>query len=261
MLLDLSRPVAFIDLETTGVNVASDRIIEIAILKVSPDGNQSMRTHRVNPQMPIHPSSTQIHGITDADVASEPTFNELAPGIFKFIFDCDLAGYNSNRFDIPMLVEEFLRAGIDFDIRDRKFIDVQNIFHKMEQRTLKAAYQFYCEKELHNAHCAEDDIRATYEILEAQLSRYPNLEKNVGFLESFSQYHRNVDCMGRVVWNDDDQEIFNFGKFKGQIVEQVFEQEPGYYGWLMNGDFPLYTKKILKEIMDRVKEKRKAERA
>ena len=254
--LILERPLAFIDLETTGVNVGSDRIVEIAILKVSPGGSQTMRQHRVNPEMPISEESVSIHGISNEDVASEPTFTDLAPGLFKFLFDCDLAGYNSNKFDIPMLVEEFFRAGIDFDFQERRFIDVQNIFHKMEQRTLQAAYRFYCDKEIENAHSAEADIRATYEILESQLSRYDNLEGDVNFLESFSRFHHAADIMGRVVFDDQERIVFNFGKFKGVPVIEVFQKEPGYYGWLMNGDFPLSTKKIFRQVMDELKVQR-----
>ena len=254
--LKLERPLAFIDLETTGVNVGSDRIVEIAILKVNPDGSKTTRTHRVNPEMPISEESTSIHGISNEDVATEPTFTDLAPSLFKFLFDCDLAGYNSNKFDIPMLVEEFFRAGIEFDFQERKLVDVQNIFHKMEQRTLKAAYQFYCKKDLENAHSAEADITATYEVLEAQLEKYENLQGDVPFLEEFSKFHNSADIMGRIVFNEEGQECINFGKFKGKPVEEVFTKEPGYYGWLMNGDFPLSTKKVFENIMNRLREKR-----
>jgi len=256
MRLTITRPLAFIDLETTGTNVGSDRIVEIAILKLNPDGSKNVRTHRVNPEIPISEESIGIHGITNEAVADEPTFAELAPSLFKFLFNCDLAGYNSNKFDIPMLVEEFFRVGIDFDFHDRKLIDVQNIFHKMEQRTLKAAFQFYCNKELENAHSAEADITATYEILEAQLERYPDLQGNVEFLEEFSRFHNAADIMGRIVYNEERIEIFNFGKYKGITVIEVFTREPGYYGWLMNGDFPRSTKKVFETIMNRLKEER-----
>lgn len=258
--LTLERPLAFIDLETTGINVGSDRIVEIAILKLNPDGSKTTRTHRVNPEMPISEESTSIHGISNEDVATEPTFTELAPSLFKFLFNCDLAGYNSNKFDIPMLVEEFFRAGVEFDFQERKMVDVQNIFHKMEQRTLKAAYKFYCEKDLENAHSAEADIIATYEVLESQLARYPELETDVPWLENFSRYNKTADIMGRIVFNENGEECINFGKFKGQVVEEVFQKEPGYYGWLMNGDFPFSTKKVFQNIMERIREKRQKEK-
>lgn len=251
--LNLTRPLAFIDLETTGVNVGSDRIVEIAILKVDPDGSQTMRTHRVNPEMAISEESVSIHGISNEDVANEPTFKDLAPALFKFLFDCDLAGYNSNKFDVPMLVEEFFRADIDFDFQERRLVDVQNIFHKMEQRTLVAAYKFYCNKEIENAHSAEADIRATYEVLESQLERYDTLEGDVAFLESFSRFNNAADIMGRVVFNEEGRIVFNFGKFKGVPVIEVFQKEAGYYGWLMNGDFPMSTKKIFRQVMDDLK--------
>lgn len=252
--LKLNRPLAFIDLETTGVSVGSDRIVEIAIVKLNPDGSKTTKTHRVNPEMEISAESTSIHGISNEDVANEPTFTDLAPSLFKFLFNCDLAGYNSNKFDVPMLVEEFYRAGIEFDFQDRKMVDVQNIFHKMEQRTLVAAYKFYLDKDLTNAHSALADIEATHEILEAQLERYNEvLQADINFLEEFSQYNKTADIMGRIVFDDQQRECINFGKFKGTPVEEVFKKEPGYYGWLMNGDFPLSTKKVFKDIMDRVK--------
>lgn len=256
MRLKLKRPLAFIDLETTGVSVGADRIVEIAILKINPDGSRSVKTHRVNPEMPISAESTSIHGITNEDVAKEPTFQDLAPSVFKFLFNCDLAGYNSNKFDIPMLVEEFYRVGIDFDFQERRLVDVQNIFHKMEQRTLKAAYQFYCQKDLENAHSAEADIIATFEVFEAQLNRYENLVPEVEFLEEFSRFHNSADIMGRIVYNEQKVEVFNFGKYKNIAVEEVFRKEPGYYGWLMNGDFPKSTKKVFEIIMNRMKSNR-----
>lgn len=254
--LNLERPLAFIDLETTGVNVGSDRIVEIAILKINPDGSRTMRTHRVNPEMPISAESVNIHGISNEDVATEPTFGDLAPSLFKFLFDCDLAGYNSNKFDVPMLVEEFFRVGVEFDFQERKLVDVQNIFHKMEQRTLKAAYRFYCDKSLENAHSAEADITATYEVLEAQLERYEDLQTDVLFLSEFSRFHNAADIMGRIVYNEDGVEVFNFGKNKGVPVEDVFTREPGYYGWLLNGDFPRSTKKVFEDIMQRVRSRK-----
>jgi DNA polymerase III subunit epsilon len=253
MRLKLERPIAFIDLETTGLSVGSDRIVEIAILKINPDGSKTLRQHRVNPEMPISAESTSIHGISNEDVATEPTFGDLGPSLFKFLFNCDLAGYNSNKFDIPMLVEEFFRVGIEFDFQERKMVDVQNVFHKMEQRTLKAAFKFYCNKDLENAHSAAADIEATYDILEAQLDKYAELEPNVDFLSEFSRFNNTADIMGRIVFNDDGIECINFGKHKGKSVVEVFTREPGYYGWLMNGDFPRSTKKVFEGIMNRMK--------
>ena len=252
MNLHLERPIAFFDLETTGTNVATDRIVELAILKLQPGGSKTMKIHRVNPTIPISEESISIHGITDEMVKDEPTFADLAPSLFKFLFDCDLAGYNSNKFDVPLLVEEFLRAGIDFEVRDRKLVDVQNIFHKMEQRTLAAAYKFYCGQSLENAHSAEADITATFEVLESQLDRYEELSNDVGFLHEFSQRNKNADLMGRIIFNDKDEEVFNFGKYRGKSVEEVLSRDPGYYGWMMNGDFPRHTKKVMKEIRQRM---------
>ncbi len=253
MNIKLKRPIAFIDLETTGVNVGKDRIVEISILKVNPDGSKNVKTERVNPEMPIPPESTAIHGISDQDVEDSPTFKELANKLAIFLHDCDLGGYNSNKFDIPLLAEEFLSVGVDFSMKDRKAIDVQNIFHKMEQRTLKAAYKFYCNKELVDAHSAEADISATYEILEAQLEKYDDLSTEVGELAEFSQFHRSADLMGRLVYNEKDEVVFNFGKYKGKSVEQVFKDEPSYYFWMMKGDFPLSTKACIKEIYQKQK--------
>lgn len=246
--LQLHRPIAFFDLETTGVNVGADRIVEISILKILPGGEQQVYTKRINPTIPIPEQSTKIHGITNEDVLNEPTFKEVAHQVYQFIDGCDLAGYNSNKFDVPVLAEEFLRADIDFDVKNRRLVDVQNIFHKMEQRTLSAAYKFYCGKNLENAHSAEADIRATWEILEAQLERYPDLKTDVNFLGDFSTMHRNVDLAGRIVYNDKDVEVFNFGKHNGKSVEEIFTKEPSYYNWMMDGDFPLYTKKVITQI-------------
>ena len=248
MRLNLKNPLLFFDLETTGINIVKDRIIEISYVKVSPNGKEESRTFRVNPGMPIPPESTAIHGITDEDVTDCPTFKEIAKTLAKQIEGCDLAGYNSNRFDIPMLAEEFLRAGVDIDLNRRKFIDVQTIFHKMEQRTLSAAYKFYCDKDLENAHTAEADTRATYEVLQAQLDRYPALKNDVGFLSQFSSYSNNVDFAGRMVYNDKGEEVINFGKYKGRLAAEVLKADPGYYSWIMNGDFPLNTKKMFTEI-------------
>jgi DNA polymerase-3 subunit epsilon len=248
MRLLLKNPLIFFDLETTGINVASDRIVEISWLKIYPDGRESAQTHLVNPTIPIDPRATAIHGISDEDVKDKPSFQEMAKSLANEFEGCDFAGYNSNKFDIPLLAEEFLRAGVDFDIRKRKFIDVQVIFHKMEQRTLTAAYKFYCRKELEDAHSAEADTRATYEILKAQLDRYEILENDVDFLSGFSAQNRSVDLAGRIIYNDKDIEVFNFGKYKGEPVEEVLKKDPGYFGWIMNGDFPLYTKKVLTNI-------------
>lgn len=248
MPLNLTKPLAFIDLETTGLNIASDRIVEISIVKVHPNGNKDIVTRRINPTIPISLESTSIHGISDDDVKNEPTFKQMAKELANFIDGCDLAGYNSNKFDIPMLAEEFLRAEVDFDITKRNLVDVQNIFHKMEQRTLSAAYKFYCDKELVDAHSAEADTIATMEILLAQVEKYDSLENNVAFLSEFSKANNNVDLLGRIVYNKNNIEVFNFGKHKGKAVLEVLEKEPGYYHWMMNGDFPLYTKKVLTQI-------------
>jgi len=246
--LNLKRPLVFIDLETTGINVASDRIVEISSLKISPNGNEQWMTTLVNPGIPIPPKVTAIHGISDADVADAPTFKEIAKNLTSFLEGCDLAGFNAMKFDIPVLAEEFLRANVDFNFTKRKYIDVQVIFHKKEQRTLEAAVKFYCKKELENAHSAKADTEATYEVLKAQLDTYSDLENDVDKLAEFSSFNNNVDFAGRIILDENGVEIFNFGKHKGRSVDQVFREEPSYYSWMMNGDFPLYTKKILTEI-------------
>lgn len=248
MQLNLKNPIVFFDLETTGINIVKDRIVEISFVKVHPNGKEESKTRRINPEMPIPPESTAIHGITDEDVKDCPTFKEIAKSLATQIEGCDLAGYNSNRFDIPLLAEEFLRAGVDIDLNRRKFIDVQTIFHKMEQRTLSAAYKFYCDKSLENAHTAEADTMATYEVLKAQLDRYPELQNDIDFLSKYSSYTNNVDFAGRMVYNDKGEEIINFGKHKGRLVEEVLKTDLGYYEWMMKGDFPLNTKKKLTEI-------------
>lgn len=248
MELQLKRPICFFDLETTGVNVVKDRIVEISILKVYPDGERESRTWLVNPTIPIPKSSSEIHGITDDKVVDKPTFKELAHRVHEMIKDSDLAGYNSNKFDIPLLAEEFLRADVDFEMNKRIAVDVQNIFHRMEQRTLSAAYQFYCGKNLDNAHSAEADVTATYEVLKAQLDKYADLENDMNWLSEFSNRQRVVDFAGFIAYNDKDEEIFTFGKYKNQLVLDVFSKDPGYYGWILNSDFPLYTKKILTAI-------------
>lgn len=248
MELNLKNPVAFLDLETTGINTVSDRIVEISILKITPKQTEETKTWLVNPEMKIPAQAAAIHGITDDKVKDAPTFKELAKTIAKFIEGCDLGGFNSNRFDIPLLAEEFLRAEVDVDMKKRKFIDVQTIFHKMEQRTLTAAYQLYCNKSLENAHSAEADTRATYEVLLAQLEKYDNLKNDVEWLAGFSSFNKNVDFAGRITMNDKNEEVFNFGKHKGKSVAEVFRRDPSYYSWMINNEFPLYTKKILTEI-------------
>lgn len=248
MQLKLNRPIAFFDLETTGVTVGADRIVEIAILKVHPDGKEEIKSYRVNPEMPIPAQVTEIHGISDADVANEPTFKDLAPNLYLFLNNCDLAGFNSNKFDIPMLVEEFYRVGYEFDVMNRKWVDVQNIFHKMEQRTLVAAYKFYCQKELENAHSATADIKATYEVLLAQLERYADLKNDVEFLHEFSRRGNHADLAGRFGYDEQKEVIFNFGKHKGKRVKDVLREEPSYYAWMMKGDFAQTTKSLLKQI-------------
>jgi DNA polymerase III, epsilon subunit and related 3''-5'' exonucleases len=248
MNLNLKNPVVFFDLETTGTNINSDRIVEICYLKVYPNGNEESKTLRINPEMHIPEESSNIHGIYDEDVVNCPTFKEVAKNIARDIEGADLAGFNSNRFDIPVLAEEFLRAGVDIDMSKRKFIDVQVIFHKMEQRTLSAAYKFYCDRNLDDAHTAEADTRATYEVLKAQLDRYPELQNDMAFLADFSTYSKNVDFAGRVVYNDNEVEVFNFGKYKGIPVSDVFKKDPGYYSWMLNSDFTLNTKAVLTKI-------------
>jgi DNA polymerase III, epsilon subunit and related 3''-5'' exonucleases len=253
MKLNLRNPLAFIDLETTGIDLAKDRIVEISVIKIFPDGKEEVKTRRVNPTVSIPEEATAIHHITDDDVKDEPTFKEIAKSLANNLEGCDFAGYNSNRFDFPLLAEEFLRAGVDFEFKKRKFIDVQTIFHKMEQRTLVAAYKLYCSKDLVGAHSAEADTRATFEVLEAQLDRYPDLKNDIDFLADFSSQSNNADFAGRIVFNDKNVEVFNFGKHKGRPVEEVLRAEPSYYAWMMNGDFPLYTKKVLTSIRLRMK--------
>ncbi len=266
MNLNLKNPLVFLDLETTGVNVASDRIVEIALLKINPEGSEEEKVLRINPEMPIPERATQFHKITDEDVKDAPVFREVARNLARFLEGCDLAGFNSNRFDIPLLAEEFLRCDVDIDFKKRKFVDVQAIFHKMEKRTLTAAYKLYCNKELTDAHTALADTRATYEVLKAQLETYQDVEyeDNIGKksipvvndiekLSEFSAYDRYADYMGRIVYDDNGVETFNFGKNKGLSVEKVLREQPGYYGWMLKSDFPLYTKKVLTQIKLRMK--------
>jgi len=248
MELKLNKPIVFFDLETTGINIAKDRIVEISILKVYPNGNKESISWLVNPEMEIPAEVVAIHGIDNEKVVTEPTFIELAKEINQLIEGCDLAGFNSNRFDIPLLAEEFLRVGIDFDMKNRVGIDVQVIYHKKEQRTLSAAYKFYCDKELENAHSAEADTIATYEILKAQLDKYDDLENDVKFLNEFSSHKKRADFAGFLMYNEKDEEIFTFGKYKGKKVEDVLAKDKGYYSWIQNADFPLYTKKVLTAI-------------
>lgn len=248
MQLNLNKPICFFDLETTGVNITTDRIVEISVLKVFPNGNEERKTWRVNPEIPIPKEVTAIHGISDDDVADKPIFKELAKEVYNMIKDSDLGGFNSNRFDIPLLAEEMLRAEVDFDMKNRQAIDVQTIFHKMEQRTLSAAYKFYCDKNLEDAHSAEADTNATYEVLKAQITKYDELENNTKFLAEFSSRKKFADFAGFIVYNKKGEECFSFGKHKGKLVTEVLEKEPGYFGWVLNADFPLYTKKVLTNI-------------
>jgi DNA polymerase III subunit epsilon len=261
MELLLKRPLAFFDLETTGLNISQDKIIEIAILKVLPDGSEEIYTKRLNPEIPISAESSDIHGIKDEDVKNEKTFKELSKEIAEFIGDSDLAGYNSNKFDIPLLLEEFYKAGIEFDMGERKSVDVQTIFHKMEQRTLSAAFKFYCDQELTEAHQAEADTRATMEILKAQLDRYEDLQNDVTFLEEFSRAGKNkvIDYVGRLAENEKGEICYNFGKHTGKTLREVFEKEPGYHRWMLDNDFPMITKRILKKHTDQfIAENRRA---
>lgn len=256
MNLKLRRPIIFFDLETTGVDVVKDRIVEISIIKVYPDGSEDQKTRRVNPEMHIPEASTAVHHITDEDVKDCPTFRQIAKSLAAFFEGADIAGYNSNRFDIPLLSEEFLRADVDFDFKRHRFVDVQTIFHKMEKRTLEAAYKFYCDKDLANAHSADADTRATYEVLKAQLERYPSLKNDIDWLSEFSSFNRNVDLAGRIILNDKDQEVFNFGKHKGQLVEDVFRSDPNYFAWILDGDFALDTKRVVRNIKLRMHQKK-----
>lgn len=248
MKLNLTKPICFFDLETTGINITTDRIVEIAVLKVHPDGKEESKTWIVNPTIPIPNEVTAIHGISDADVVDKPTFKEIAKEVYNMIKDSDLGGFNSDRFDIPVLAEEMLRADVDFDMKNRVSIDVQTIFHKMEQRTLAAAYKFYCEKPLDDAHRAEVDTNATYQVLKAQLDKYDELENDTKFLSEFSTRRQYADFAGFVSYNKNGEECFAFGKHKNKRVEDVLNDEPGYFGWLLNADFPLYTKKVLTAI-------------
>ena len=248
MQLNLKNPIVFFDLETTGLDIAKDRIVEICILKIMPNGDEEVKTRRINPTISISEEARRIHGISNEDVKNCPVFKEIAKSLAVYLEGCDIAGYNSMNFDIPILAEEFLRADIDFDFRKRKLIDVQTIFYKKEPRTLTGAYKFYCDKNLEDAHSAEADTYATYEVLKSQLSRYPDLHNDVPFLAEFSIRKRMLDYAGRFILNDDDKPVINFGKHKGKIVAEVLEAEPSYYSWIMNNDFTLDTKRVLTEI-------------
>ncbi len=269
MKLNLTRPLAFFDLETTGTDVSKDRIVEISIVRIMPNGDRESKTRRINPGIPIPKEASAVHGIYDEDVKEAPFFKAIAKSLDDFVKNCDLAGFNSDRFDIPLLAEEFLRADIDFDMTNRATVDVQNLFHKMEQRTLSAGYKFYCGKSLENAHSALADTEATLDILEAMLDRYKDTEiedenkklykpivNDVKALQKFSKRDKNADLAGRIVFNEKDEEVFNFGKHKGKPVELILTQEPSYYAWMMDGDFPIYTKKVLEKIKIRLLQKK-----
>lgn len=248
MQLNLTRPIIFFDLETTGTNITRDRIVELSLIKIMPDGTEEERTRRLNPEMPIPAEATAIHHITDDDVKDCPTFRQIAGSLYKIFEGCDIAGFNSNKFDVPMLIEEFGRAGMVFNVAGRRFVDVQNIFHKMEQRTLVAAYRFYCGGELTDAHSALADTRATYEVLKSQLDRYPQLENDIDSLAEFSRQGRNLDLAGRIVLNDNDVPVFNFGKHKGEPVEEVLRKEPAFFTWMQQRDFPRNTIDVLLQL-------------
>lgn len=253
MQFNLKKPIIFFDLETTGVDVTHDRIVEISMIKVLPSGEEIEKTRRVNPGIPIPAEATAVHHITDADVANEPSFRQIAKSLANEMVGCDIAGFNSNRFDIPMLDQEFQRAGVKFDFTKARFVDVQTIFHKKEQRTLVAAYRFYCGKELDGAHSANADTRATLEVLKSQLDRYDDLPNDIEELSKFSQINRNVDFMGRLIYNDDDKEVINFGKYKGKIAENIIRKEPSYYDWIMKSDFAQNTKDCFTRIKLRLR--------
>ena len=249
MKLNLSKPIVFFDLETTGLDTANDRIVELCYVKVEPNGNEESKSMRLNPERHISEAATKVHGISDEDVKDCPTFRDVAPALAETLKGCDLAGFNSNRFDIPILAEEFLRVGVEVDFNDRRFVDVQNIYHKMERRTLIAAYKYYCGKNLEDAHSAIADTRATYEVLQAQLDMYPNdLKNDIGFLSEFSTIEHNVDLAGRFIYDDKGNEIVNFGKYKGKPVREVLQRDPGYYGWMIQGNFTLNTKQTLTRL-------------
>ena len=253
MRLKLTRPIVFFDLETTGTNITHDRIVEISLIKVMPDGSEIEKTRRINPEIPIPAEATAIHHITDADVAGEPTFRQIAASLAQLLAGCDIAGFNSNRFDIPLLDQEFQRAGVQFDVSRARFIDVQTIYHKKEPRTLVAAYRFYCDKDLTEAHSANADTRATLEVFKAQLDNYTDLPDEVTALSEFASNNRNVDLMGRLIYDEQHREVINFGKYKGKLAEEVLAADPGYYSWILQGDFSQNTKNAFTRIRLRVK--------
>ena len=253
MSLKLTRPLLFFDIESTGLSIAYDRIVELCFIKIYPNGNEESQTLRFNPLIPISPDASAVTGITNEDVADCPTFKEKAADLAQIFSGCDIAGYNSNSFDVPLLVEEFLRAGVDFDISKAKLVDVQTIFFKKEPRNLTAAYRFYCDKNLEDAHSALADTRATYEVLKAQLERYDDLEGDVNFLSDFTKRNDNVDLAGRIVYNEQRQEVFNFGKYRGKPVVEVLQRDPGFYAWMMQGDFTQNTKQVLTKLKLRMR--------
>lgn len=255
MKLQLTRPIAFFDLETTGINLQTDRIVEIAILKINPDGSEQLYLKLVNPEMPIPAQATAVHNITNEMVADKPTFKELAPDVLEFIHNCDLGGYNINRFDVPLLAEECFRSGYDLLVDERKMIDVQVIFHKMEERTLKAAYKFYCQKDLVDAHSAEADTKATFEILLAQLNHYPQLVGTVDYLSEFTSYRKTPDLENKFRFDENEEIVFNFGKHKDKLLKKVFIDEPSYYYWMMEKDFLQSTKALITKVWNEVKKK------
>ncbi len=261
MNIQLEKPLCVFDLETTGLNISKDRIVQIAILKIYPSGKKEELNLLINPEMNISDSNSAIHGVTNEMVKDAPTFKDAGSEIVAFIGTSDLAGYNSNKFDIPVLAEEFLRVDIEFDLSTKDCVDIQNIFHKMEQRTLVAAYKFYCSKELTNAHDAMADTVATWEVFEKQLEQYDNLKPNIDFLADFSRnsVHKNIDFAGRLAINENNEAIYNFGKHKGKTIKEISVSEPGYYGWMLEADFPRYTKKILLQEMEKIKAKKKEE--
>lgn len=249
MKLNLKRPIIFFDLETTGLDIAKDRIVELCYIRVEPNGNEEARSMRINPEMHIPEVASSVHGITDDDVKDCPTFADVASQLATTFEGCDLAGFNSNRFDLPLLAEEFMKAGVNIDLSHVQAIDVQNIYHKLEKRTLAAAYKFYCGRDLENAHSALADTQATYEVLQAQLDHYPNdLQNDVDFLAEFSRMNRNIDFAGRFVYDESGKELINFGKYKGKAIKDVLSRDPGYYSWIMQGDFTLNTKQVLTKL-------------
>lgn len=257
MELNLSRPIVFFDLETTGTDISKDRIVEISYLKVYPDGHREQKCRRLNPEMHIPEESTAIHHISDADVASEPTFRQVSKALLAIFDNCDIAGFNSNKFDVPLLMEEFGRVGLNFDTTGRRFVDVQNIFHKMEQRTLVAAYRFYCGKELEGAHSAQADTEATYEVLLSQIEKYTDLQNDVDSLAEFSRIGRNVDLAGRIVLDSEDEPVFAFGKHKGKRLREIWQREPSFFDWMLQGSFPKNTKDVLLQYKYRYISERK----